>query len=88
MIDWIGHGLSVQPSKMARGILFSLLYFIFFKYETIVRSSARFFGHSDPDLSSVRCNTLFIIAAFIMYLYFLKIIFYQICPTFFVKVVF
>ena len=33
---------------------FSLLIFIyFFKYETIVRSSAWSFGHSDPDPSSV-----------------------------------
>ena len=34
--------------------LFSLLIFIyFFEYETIVRSSAWSFGHSDPDPSSV-----------------------------------
>ena len=43
-------------SKTAHRIffLFDILIFIyFFKYETIVRSSARSFGHSDPDPSSV-----------------------------------
>ena len=34
--------------------LISLLFFVnFFEYETIVRSSARSFGHSDPNPSSV-----------------------------------
>ena len=36
------------------------IFIYFFKYETIVRSSARPFGHSDPDPSSVQCkNYLF-----------------------------
>ena len=38
-------------------VLFYILILIyFFKYETIVRSSASSFGHSDPDPSSV-CST-------------------------------
>ena len=56
LIGWIGHALLVQPSKTAHRIFFSLLYLIFlyfFRYETIVRSSAWCFGHSDPDPSSV-----------------------------------
>ena len=38
--------------------LFSSLLIYFFKYETIVRSSAWYFGHSDPDPCSVCCNCL------------------------------
>ena len=40
----------------------SLLYFdlFFFKYETIVRSSAWSFGHSDPDPSSVKYESTFL----------------------------
>ena len=39
----------------------SLLYiYIFFKYETIVRSSAWSFGHSDPDPSSVKYESTFL----------------------------
>ena len=35
-------------------LLFSIsIFIILFKYETIVRSSAWYFGHSDPDPSSV-----------------------------------
>ena len=43
-------------SNTAHRICFSLFYilFIFFKYETIVRSSTWSFGHSDPNASSVR----------------------------------
>ena len=38
-----------------RLFVFYIFVFIFFlKYETIVRSSASSFGHSDPDPSSVR----------------------------------
>ena len=61
LIGWIGHALLVQPSKTAHRIffLFYILIFIyFFKYETIVRSSAWSFGHSDPDPSSVSCNKI------------------------------
>ena len=46
--------MGLFPKRHTRFFLFSLLIFIyFFKYETIVRSSAWFFGHSDPDPSSV-----------------------------------
>ena len=49
-------------SKQAhRSFFFRFYIFIFiyfFKYETIVRSSAWSFGHSDPDLSSVKRNKL------------------------------
>ena len=54
LIAWIGHALLVQPLK--RLINFFFLFYIliyFFKYETIVRSSAWSVGHSDPDPSSV-----------------------------------
>ena len=59
LIGGIGHTLFVQPSKTALRIFFSLFYIqiqicvFFFEYETIVRSSARSFGHSDPNPSSV-----------------------------------
>ena len=60
---WIGQALLVQPSKTARGIFFSLLYFnfhfFFLKYETIVRSSTWSFGHSDPDPSSLITKLFF-----------------------------
>ena len=55
LIGWIGHALSVQPFKTAHKIFFYVSIFInFFKYETIVRSSASSFGHSDPDPSCVQ----------------------------------
>jgi hypothetical protein len=34
-------------------VFYILVFFFFLKYETIVRSSASSFGHSDPDPSSV-----------------------------------
>ena len=54
LIGWIGHTLLVQPSKTVHRIFFLIYILIyFFKYETVVRSSAWSFGHSDPDPSSV-----------------------------------
>ena len=45
--DWLDWPCLVSAA------LHNLLTFKFFKYETIVRSSAWSFGHSDPDPSSV-----------------------------------
>ena len=48
-----------RPRLGVRGILFSLWFlFIFLKYETIARSSAWSFSHSDSDSSSVTKNQL------------------------------
>ena len=68
LIGWIGHALLVQPSKTAHRIffLFYILIFVyFFKYETIVRNSAWSFGHSDPDLSSVKSIPIFSLFQFL-----------------------
>ena len=62
LIGWIGHALLVQPSKTAHRIFFLYFYFSIFinflKYETIVRSSAWSFGHSDPSSVLQDNNTL------------------------------
>ena len=55
-----------SPKKLT-GFFFSLLYlyiFIFFEYETIFRSSAWSFGHSDPDPSSVSSKVEFFCSFF------------------------
>ena len=49
LIGWIGHALLVQPSETARWFLFFYIFIYFLKHETIVRSSASSFGHSDSD---------------------------------------
>ena len=50
LIGWIGHALLVQPSKTAHRIFFYFNFNLFFTSETMVRSSAWSFGHSDPVL--------------------------------------
>ena len=57
-VNWldfcIGHALVLRPSKITHRIFFLFYISIYvFGYETIVRSSAWSFGHSDPDPSSV-----------------------------------
>ena len=54
-LDWPCH-VSAALQKSSQDF-FSLLYiYFFFKYETIVRTSAWSFGHSDPDPSTVNGN--------------------------------
>ena len=42
-----------KPPTGSFFLFYILIFIYFFKYETIVRSSAWSFGHSDPDPSSV-----------------------------------
>jgi len=55
--DWLDWPCPVSAALQnhPQDLFFSFMYIIlfFFKYETIVRSSASSFGHSDPDPSSV-----------------------------------
>ena len=57
-LDWLDWPCPVSAALQNRpqDFVFSFIFqfsFIFFKYETIVRSSAWYFCHSDPDPSSV-----------------------------------
>ena len=47
-------GLFQKPPTGSFFLFYILIFIYFFEYETIVRSSAWSFGHSDPDPSSVR----------------------------------
>ena len=47
-------GLFQKPPTGFFFLFYTSILFIFLKYETIVRSSASSFGHSDPDPSCVQ----------------------------------
>ena len=49
-------GLFQKPPTGSFILFYILVLIYFFKYETIVRSSAWCSGHSDPDPSSVECH--------------------------------
>jgi hypothetical protein len=54
-LDWpcpVSAALQNRPQDLFFSFVFQFS-FIFFEYKTIARSSARSFGHSDPDQSSM-----------------------------------